>query len=271
MREFHILSLGAGVQSTTVYLLAMEGAIHLDAAIFADTQDEPKAVYTHLEWMKSLGGPRIFVESRGRISDDMLLSERDGKRRRFASVPFFTRKPDGEVGQTMRQCSRDYKVEVVERAIRRTILGLKPRQRVPKGVQVYQYIGISIDEARRALGVKKRLGERARFPLIERGWTRWDCLRYLESRVPHEVPRSACVFCPFHSDAEWMKVRAVPEDWALALKVDAGLRKQGVIVNRNMNAEMYAHRTCVPLDQVQFKHERQFNMFTLECEGMCGV
>jgi hypothetical protein len=79
------------------------------------------------------------------------------------------------------------------------------------------------------------------------------------------------VFCPFHTDAEWLKVRQNPEDWALAVQVDVGLRKAGVIVNRNMNAAMYAHRSCVPLDEVQFKNERQFNLFTLECEGMCGV
>lgn len=56
-----------------------------------------------------------------------------------------------------------------------------------------------------------------------------------------------------------------------AVKVDHGLRKPGAIVNRNMDAQMFAHRSCVPLDQVEFKHERQLNMFTTECEGMCGV
>lgn len=270
MKEYHILSLGAGVQSTTVYLLAMDGAFHLDAAIFADTGDEPQAVYRHLEWLQSLGGATIIVRSKGRISDNLLLGE-NSTRQRFASVPFFTKKPDGEIGQTRRQCSKEYKVEVAERAIRRDILGLRPRQRIPSSVSVQQYFGISLDEARRTIGIKNRLGERAHFPLIERGWTRADCLRYLESKVPHEVPRSACVYCPFHSDTEWMRVRSNPEDWALAVKVDAGLREPGRIVNRNMDAQLFAHRSCVPLDQVKFKHERQFNMFTLECEGMCGI
>lgn len=268
-REIHILSLGAGVQSTAVYLLACAGEIHLDYAIFADTGDEPEAVYSHLEWLKTLNGPPILVASRGRLSDDLLRSN-SLAHQRTAAVPFFTKAPDGEAGMTFRQCSKEYKVEVVERCIRRTVLELKPRQRVPKSIQIHQYFGISLDEARRMIGIKKRV-PLWHFPLIERGWTRADCQSYLAPRVPHETPRSACVFCPFHSDAEWINVRKTPADWALAVKVDAGLRKPGAIVNRNMDAQMFAHRSCVPLDQVEFKHERQFNMFTTECEGMCGV
>ncbi len=269
-REFHVLSLGAGVQSTAVYLLAMDGKLHLDVAVFADTGDEPDSVYKHLEWLISLNGPQIIVRSRGRLSDDLLNQEKDGKRRRFAAVPFFTLKPDGEIGQTARQCSYDYKVAVVERAIRRDIVGLKPRQRIPKTVSIHQYFGISLDEARRSIGIRKRC-QRPHFPLIDRGWTRRDCIEYLKVKVPHEVPRSACVYCPFHSDKEWLAIRTRPEDWARAIAVDAAIREPGRIVNRNMHAQMFAHRSCVPLDQVQFRHERQFNMFTLECEGMCGV
>lgn len=275
MTDHHVLSLGAGVQSTTVYLLAMAGEVRIGAAIFADTGDEPKAVYEHLEWLRSLDGPPIYVRSRGRLSDALLtntkvFSKEFGSRQRFVAVPFFTRKPDGEIGMTRRQCSKEYKVEVVERCIRRDIVGLKPRQRIPKATTIHQYFGISLDEARRTVGIKKRVAY-PHFPLIDKGWTRADCQNYLKDRVPHETPRSACVYCPFHSDAEWMRVRAVPEDWALALRIDEGLRIDGNVVNRNMDAQMFAHRSCVPLAEVEFKHERQLNMFTLECEGVCGV
>lgn len=50
------LSLGAGVQSTTIYLLACEGVIPpFDAAIFADTGWEPRRVYEHLERLERYG------------------------------------------------------------------------------------------------------------------------------------------------------------------------------------------------------------------------
>lgn len=43
-----ILSLGAGVQSTALLVMAAEGLIDVDAAVFADTQWEPRKVYDHL-------------------------------------------------------------------------------------------------------------------------------------------------------------------------------------------------------------------------------
>jgi hypothetical protein len=66
--EHHVLLLGAGVQSTAIYLLMREGTVKVPeslVAIFADTQEEPSPVYTHLEWLKSLEWPRITVRTRG--------------------------------------------------------------------------------------------------------------------------------------------------------------------------------------------------------------
>jgi 3'-phosphoadenosine 5'-phosphosulfate sulfotransferase (PAPS reductase)/FAD synthetase len=47
-----VLSLGAGVQSTTVLLMSCRGVLpKLDAAVFADTRWEPTEVYDHLDWL----------------------------------------------------------------------------------------------------------------------------------------------------------------------------------------------------------------------------
>jgi hypothetical protein len=266
MTEKHILSLGAGVQSTAVYLLAMEGELHLDAAIFADTGDEPEAVYRHLEWLKSLNGPEIIVRSRGRISEDLTTTVKG----RFAQVPWYVKPLDGPIGQVRRHCSKEYKVEVIDRSIRRDVLGLKPSQRIPKSMDVHQYFGISLDEARRSVGIRNRC-DKAHFPLIDRQWTRSDCQNFLKTRVPHEVPRSACVFCPFHSDREWIEIKKNPEDWNLAVKTENALRNPDSRARRKISGGLFAHRSCVPLEQIEFRNERQFNLFTLECEGMCGV
>lgn len=52
MRELHVLNLGAGVQSTALYLLAREpdAKLRFDVAIFADTGDEPTAVCVLSAW-----------------------------------------------------------------------------------------------------------------------------------------------------------------------------------------------------------------------------
>ena len=51
-----ILSLGAGVQSSTMALMADKGefGVKPDAAVFADTGWEPKPVIQHLEYLKSV-------------------------------------------------------------------------------------------------------------------------------------------------------------------------------------------------------------------------
>jgi hypothetical protein len=280
-KEVHLLNLGAGVQSTTIYLKMIDGDIPpVDMAIFADTQDEPQAVYKHLEWLMQQDGPPILVKTRGRISDDLLRGETStgASRPWVASVPFFTKNSDGEMGMTRRQCSNYYKSGVIELAIRRDLLGLKPRERVPKGTMIHQYFGISLDEAGRAVRIKARVEDhkyfRTHFPLLEppNGMTRGECHRYLENRVPHVVPKSSCVFCPYHDDALWLDLKKNhPEDFARAVEVDESLRVPGNVVNRNYSSPMFAHRSCTPLRDVEFKNERQFNMFTGECEGMCGV
>jgi hypothetical protein len=295
--EFHILNLGAGVQSTTLYLMSMRGEVRrFDYAIFADTGEEPAAVYRHLEWLKSLDGPTILVRSKGRLGDDLARGV-NSTGQRFASIPAFTLKPDGEEGRTRRQCSREYKIEVIEQTIRREILGLKPRQRIPRGApKVYQYYGISFDERWRAASIwenyhigrwveNKKTGKRRLvkspfepgFPLVDRAITRADCITYLHDKVPHKTPRSACVFCPFHDDAEWENVRQVPEDWERAVYIDHQLRVPGNIVNRNLDQQLFVHRSCKPIDQVEFNprpnvKEMQYGLgFGYECEGVCGV
>ena len=50
-KTFHVLNLGAGVQSTALYLMFAKGDFpeKLDYAVFADTQEEPESVYKHLD------------------------------------------------------------------------------------------------------------------------------------------------------------------------------------------------------------------------------
>ncbi len=308
MTEVHILNLGAGVQSTDLALEFDAGEIldkfgnpiKLKAAFFADTQDEPAAVYRHLEWiMRTVKNYPIYVRTKGKLSDD-LVSGVNSTGQRFAPIPAFTF--DGQkIGQVQRQCSKEYKIEVIDQATRREILGLKPKRGVPAGMRVVQYLGISFDEVGRAVRVMrnrvpKKYREQAKrwdyarlqgffatrrwafgFPLIEKFKTRTNCLEYLATRVPHQTPRSACIECPYHDDFEWAHIREVPEEWARAVEIDHSLRKPGNIVNRNINAPMYLHRSCVPLDLVQLdltpnarKAQLSIN-FAAECMGVCGV
>ena len=203
-KTYHILNLGAGVQSTALYLMFVNGEMdhQLDYAAFADTQEEPESVYRHLDWLRSLGGPPILIDTAGKLGDD-LIHGKNSTGQRFASIPAFTSATPGVTGGMLRrQCTAEYKIEVCERIIRRQIVGLEYRQRMPKGVKVVQYFGLSYDEPRRVSKVRNRFvghpWAEGRFPLFELEMTRGDCVDYLKGQqIPHEVPRSACVFCPF--------------------------------------------------------------------------
>jgi 3'-phosphoadenosine 5'-phosphosulfate sulfotransferase (PAPS reductase)/FAD synthetase len=51
-RTLTVISLGAGVQSSTMAIMAAKGDLPpVDVAIFADTGNEPKAVYTYLNYL----------------------------------------------------------------------------------------------------------------------------------------------------------------------------------------------------------------------------
>ncbi len=159
-----ILSLGAGVQSTTLLLMSIHGDLpRFDHVIFADTGWEPEAVYLHLRKLRLFAeesGMPITTVSAGNIRDDHLDPQEErlfirnavkkphfqGRQRTF--IPFFVVGEDGKKGKTFRTCTKTYKIEPVEREIRR-ILGLKPRQRWPEEHVVDQYLGISWDEATR--------------------------------------------------------------------------------------------------------------------------
>lgn len=272
-KELNILSLGAGVQSTCVYLMACEGELHLDAAIYADVQEEPQAVVDHLAWLRSLQGIPIFIRTAGKIGDDLLKGQ-NSTGQKFASIPVFTGVAGGPVGRLRRQCTSEYKIQVVDRCLRRDILKLAPRQRIPRGTTIHWYFGISLEEARRTRGILKRMAKTpwatAHFPLIDRGMTRADCHRWMEGKVPHVVPRSACVFCPYHDDRVWQNIKNTDSvSWDRAVQIDRGLRSDANLASK-VKQPMWLHRSLVPLEFVEFKKEKSLPLFTEECEGMCG-
>ncbi len=264
-----VLSLGAGVQSTVLALLAARGEIGPmpDCAIFADTQFEPAGVYTHLDWLETqLPFPVVRVTA-GDIRADHLSGTTTGGST-FRSMPLYT--ADGR-GTLMRQCTKAYKIEPILKEIRRQ-LGLPFRARVPSGVVVEQWIGISTDEVTRAKRNQQQW-LRNRWPLIELEWSRLDCQRWFAQCYPgRALAKSACIACPYHDGATWRDMRDNdPASWEQAVVFDAGIRKAGT--RGGLRQETYVHRQAVPLDQADLRTPADHGQLSFldECEGMCGV
>ena len=114
---------------------------------------------------------------------------------------------------------------------------------------------------------------RNRYPLIEAGMSRWDCIDWWKDRYDRPLERSACVGCPFQSRQRWVEtMRRWPKLFAEAVEIDTSMRGSLAFAR-----EPYLHPRRVPLaeamrlDQAEMGAGRSRDGFVNECEGHCGV
>lgn len=286
--RLRLLSLGAGVQSTTLALMACRGdvlpngdSMRVDGAIFADTGWEPRGVYEHLTRLAAeleAASIPLFWVSNGNLRRDTL-----DPGARFASIPYFTLAPEGTMvrdeivetddedreiivgysdprpatrkereGMGRRQCTHEYKLKPIGRKVRELLGATAPDyRRVPAGRVAEQWIGFSTDEIHRVNDKRENRYSVKRYPLLELGMSRRDCERWLRSVGWGSVAKSACIGCPFHGNRQWREMRDHrPEEWADAVEFDRAIRKGGIRAGRPaLPGEAFLHRSCVPLDQ----------------------
>ncbi|MFF3460287.1 hypothetical protein ACFYXH_39595 [Streptomyces sp. NPDC002730] len=236
--------------------LSAEGILpKVDYAIFADTGWEPQAVYDHLnrlerEIAEPAGIPIIRVSS-GNIRADALDPDH-----RFASMPLYILNRDGNAGMTRRQCAGEYKIKPIKKKVRE-LLGFPHPTRIPKGMFAEQRVGISTDEFHRAKDSDVKY-MRNRHPLIDMGWSRSDCVRYLTSLGLADTPKSSCLGCHFHGNAQWRHIRDTsPSEWSDVVEFDAAIRKGNARANATGNrllGQAFLHRSRVPLGEAPIDH-----------------
>jgi len=113
------------------------------------------------------------------------------------------------------------------------------------------------------------------YPLIENRIDRAGCIKWMENNNYPKPPRSACTFCPYHSNKEWLRVKSNPDEWREVVELDYKIRG-GISLKYKDKAkyesELYLHPSCKPIDEVDFEEDnKQADMFDEECEGMCGI
>lgn len=269
-----------------------------DHVIFSDTGWEPPDVYEHLERLSAFSAERgtpITTVTAGNIRDDHLDPQHDhlfirnakkyphyqGRQRTF--IPFFVQSeptddnPSGK-GKTFRTCTKTYKIEPVEKEIRR-ILGLKPRARWPLEHVVDQFLGISWDEATRV-----RLSDRPaivnHYPLVDRKLDRDWCHEYMAS-VGWSAPRSACIGCPFHRNDEWRRLRDHdPASWQEAIEFDETFRERTLAGLTPISGVPFLHDSRLPLRDAPIDDGGDAKapadiladtLFSDQCDGFCGT
>lgn len=272
--RLRVLSLGGGVQSTTLALMSERGDLpKLDCAIFSDTEGEAEKVYRWIEWLRTQVSFPIHRVSAGNLwasATKVRIAKTTGAAYIETALPVYTQEGLRR-GMGQRHCTQDFKIIPIERELRR-LLGLK-RVRAKMGRLVELWIGISTDESIR-MKPSWRGFIRHRWPLIESHMSRTDCKTWMRERHYPEAPRSACTYCPFHDDNEWL-------DLTLEELADAATKEvelQAAYARSAFTGVPYLHDSRQPFSTVKFvrrdKQEQlslRLGSFVNECAGMCGV
>jgi len=271
MDVLNVLSHGAGVQTSAMVYMVLDGLIEKpDLIVFADPQWELKETYKYLHKLmddvKKAGIPMI-IDTIGNIYEDTMNSATTGER--APSMPFYTEDSIGEEGIVSRQCTNDYKINVVRRAARQ-FLGLKPRQKLKNKIVMWQ--GITTDEVERIKISHEKMID-YHYPLFDLGLDRLDCMNYLSKNGYGVPPKSSCIGCPFHSRQTWVDIATnYPDEFQTAVTLDHAIRN-----HPKFKSQLFLHKSRLPLDIAVQMDSMQTDLFydyegfINDCSGNCGV
>lgn len=205
-----ILSFGSGRDSSALLLYHLYvKSLDIDAVIFSDTGAERRATYVNLKRFKSLaekhGIPFYICRHKESIISWTL---------RLGVLPLLP---------TSRQhvCSRKFKAEPIE----------KLTKQLYPGERINFIIGIEAKETRR---VKRFTPPKDSlftysYPLIDMDMDRDAVTAFLESYGFKNIPKSACVICPYSSRQEIVALHANPKDWQTIQKVEHNFKRTSPI------------------------------------------
>jgi hypothetical protein len=251
-----VLSLGWGVQSFTLAAMSALGEIEpFDVALHADTKHESILTYQFVNrWTKWLIDHGLKVITVCNKTNEIV---EQCSRSMRTPIPAFTQIPGNKTkGQLHRQCTRNWKIYPMRRWLQAN------RNKQP----IEQCIGISLDEFQRMKPSDRKYIVN-RWPLIEIKMTRIDCINWLSNRNLEIPPKSACVFCPYRSNAEWTQVLTTSEDYSKAIAADHAIRSV------RPPFDLFIHPSRKPFELISFhnQNKNQMSLWDQECTGICGV
>jgi hypothetical protein len=242
---------GGGMQSAAIAALIVQGELRPDLACIIDTEREQSTTW---EYMDSVIVPALasvgVTLHRVRKSEFEPKDLYGGKDNQTLLIPAFTTY-SGDIGKMSTYCSSYWKREVVKRWA--NAQGVKA---------VDTWLGISVDEMQRVQNDKSAKWK-TRYPLIERGMNRGDCIALVNRMGWPAPPRSSCYMCPNHTAQEWRDIRDnKPQDWRMAIEFEREMRRR--------DEHAFLHHDCVPLDQADLD-EKNGVLFSHCDSGLCFV
>lgn len=288
MREIicDVGSIGFGVQSIGMALMAgMDMIPRPDIYCYSELPDSKRTLeYRHYitPLLNRLGVDVRILKTADLYEHIMSWPVAD----RVSMIPVWFMGADGRRQPLNRQCTADYKVDIVARDIR-AYLDVKRLKR--NSVRVWQ--GISLDEIKRT---KKKgyslfpdnfrvnhlpfIGHYANITYPQFAWRSYTREKIIDEifiansyRVPH---KSSCFFCPFHDIEEWYDLFINdPDGWEMACKLDDSIRDYNTPTGVLESGPFYLYSGLIPLREIDFDKERanvKTDQLVLGCEsGFC--
>lgn len=230
-----ILSFGAGMQSTALALMSCQNATAetpvfplvpiYDDVVFCDLGMEPPWVMKQVEFTRRACEEAgiHFTVLKSPLHEDFM--QNFGKRR-TVSIPWWTVKENGHKSRMPRNCTLDYKVNVISKYVRWELLGYKKGQRLrEEDKKAHEmHMGFSYEERRRCKESPNPMFIN-RFPLVDMHLVRADNYAYIRDVWGLETKASACTFCPFHRNYFFQYLKENEQDeYRRLIQVDELLR-----------------------------------------------
>lgn len=194
-----ILSFGGGVNSAAMLVGLLENGERPDAILFADTGGEKPHTYEFVrgasEWCVRNNLPEIVV-----VQNDGMYASLEDNCLRKGMLP--------SLAYGFKSCSDKYKKRPQEKWAK----SWQPAVDCwAGGGKVVKFIGFDAGEERRAK-IPEDKHYTYRYPLLEWGWEREDCLAAIARAGLPNPGKSACFFCPASKKAEVLELkRRYPE------------------------------------------------------------
>ena len=179
----NIISFGAGQNSTAMIILMKNEGIKIDGIVYAETGNEMPQTYLFLEefkrWCDEKGLNFVVVQSKLGTIKEYYMEKK--------IIPY----------RMFRHCTHKFKVIPIGDYIKEKY-GIKEK--------INMFMGITIEESKRAEKIRSRKQFTYEFPLIEQEIDREKCIEIIKNEGLSVPAKSGCYFCPFQSKKEWIKL-----------------------------------------------------------------
>jgi len=197
-----IISLGGGLQSTLMVIMAANGDLDVEMAVMSDTGSEMPHTY---DYFYNVLLP--YCRARG-FRLEVLLPSGEFVRRKKLHLWYYERKSIPY--RVSRSCTDKWKITPIARFL---------KEEYPDGC--YSLLGFTTDEIHRATRNKGSSKNPTLYPLLDLDLAREDLYPIYEKYGLPAAEKSGCFLCPFQNKASWINLYKSHNDlYNLSVEMD---------------------------------------------------